>query len=517
MRVRQIRLRWLSPALAALALAPPTLGRTDQRPQRAASVEAEISASPLDPEAPPSPDPPPLDVRSFGARCDGVHSDAPAINSAIREAARTGNLRVYIPPGTCHVKQEPGQGRLDIPIRPEVDGLTLSGAPGGASRILLDADSLAILVSKGDTSPPQEVKNLTIRDLTFEVMRGKGMSHAGVLQLNHATRLHVADVVIKADGLAHQERDILMNGLVTSQGTTGLLERVVVDGGSKTGIYLAGGTHHLTVERCETANLRCAPGGSAPAVGLSIADAHAIRVIDHHSHDNDGDGLVVCANGHPPIRLPGLPDDAYGSYYPLPQAHGPTTTLEVSGGLFVDNGKASGSGIKVASAFAEVPRDIRITGAVVHGNKAYGVLVEAGDSIDLEDAIISDNGLHGVLVRDIVLAGQAPDLSRTSRVQVIDPSIYDNGRGVSSDVGGIEVWGRARDVTLRGGTIEKRDTSCRQNVGLGLVKDGKRSCIQLLVRDTSIASTPMPYGSRSSDGLFASVTVPPGLLFDCAP
>jgi len=348
-------------------------------------------------------------------------------------------------------------------------------------------------------------------------MRGKGMSHAGVLQLNHATRLHVADVVIKADGLAHQERGILMNGLVTSQGTTGLLERVVVDGGSKTGIYLAGGTHHLTVERCETANLRCAPGGSAPAVGLSIADAHAIRVIDHHSHDNDGDGLVVCANGHPPIRLPGLPDDAYGSYYPLPQAHGPTTTLEVSGGLFVDNGKASGSGIKVASAFAEVPRDIRITGAVVHGNKAYGVLVEAGDSIDLEDAIISDNGLHGVLVRDIVLAGQAPDLSRTSRVQVIDPSIYDNGRGVSSDVGGIEVWGRARDVTLRGGTIEKRDTSCRQNVGLGLVKDGKRSCIQLLVRDTSIASTPMPYGSRSSDGLFASVTVPPGLLFDCAP
>jgi hypothetical protein len=102
-------------------------------------------------------------------------------------------------------------------------------------------------------------------------------------------------------------------------------------------------------------------------------------------------------------------------------------------------------------------------------------------------------------------------------VQVIDPNIYDNGRGVSGDVGGIEVWGRASDVTLRGGTIEKRDASCRQNVGLGLVKDGGRSCSQLLVDGTNVASAPMPYGQKSSGGLFASVIVPPGLLFDCDP
>ena len=77
-----------------------------------------------------------------------------------------------------------------------------------------------------------------------------------------------------------------------------------------------------------------------------------------------------------------------------------------------------GSGIKVARSFAEVPKDVRITGAIVQGNRSYGVIVEAGNSIALEGAVISGNGIHGVLVRDVVLDGQAPEVSRTSHVQV---------------------------------------------------------------------------------------------------
>src|SRR5262245_23867298 len=67
-------------------------------------------------------DPPPLNVRDFGAGDCGEGSDAPAINRAIRAAGETGNRFVYIPPGEYRIRQEPGQGVLDAPIRPEVDG-----------------------------------------------------------------------------------------------------------------------------------------------------------------------------------------------------------------------------------------------------------------------------------------------------------------------------------------------------------------------------------------------------------
>jgi hypothetical protein len=465
--------------------------------------------------APRAPGLPAIDVRRFGALCDGVHSDAPAINRAIRAAEVSGAREVHLPPGTCYVKQEPGQGILDVPIRPEVDGLTLSGATDGTSRILLDADSPAILVNKGDTSPPEEVKNLTIRDLTVEAIHGKGLSNAGVVQLNHATRLHVADLLIKGDGRAQHDRGIKMSGLATSQGTTGLLERVVVDGGSKAGIYVASGTHHLTVKDCETAHMWNTAPVNAPPPGISVSDAHRIRIIGHRSHHNGGDGLFIATNGLAPVRLPGLPEDAYGSYYPLQQEHGPATTVEVSGGLFADNGDAGGSGIVVASMFAEVPRDIQIHGATVKGNKRSGVLVEAGDSIVLQDLTASDNGVHGVLVREVVLAGQPPEASRTSGVQVKGPQVFDNGRAVSVDIGGIEVWGRARGVSVLGGVIGKSDPSSRQNLGIGLVEEGGRSCVDLLVRGTELAREPMPYGWRTSRDLWKPVVVPPGRPFDC--
>ena len=553
MLIRQISLQWISLGLAGVALVLSTGGwacsNADTSFQGTGQIEAEshallddfddpeadpppragapdprLSGWPGGPEeagqregsgAPLSPDLLPFDVRNFGAQCDGVHSDGPAINRAIQAAGKSENRTVYIPAGTCYVRQEPGQATRDVPIRPEVNGLILSGEPGGASRILLDADSPAILVSKGNTSPPEEVKDLTLQDLTIEVINGRGVSNTAVVQLNHATNLHVADIAVKSNGLAHHARGILMSGVATSQGSTGLIERVVVDGGSKPGIYVASGTHHLTVKDCETMNMGSSASLGPPAVGMSISDAHSIRVIDHQSHHNGGDGLLIATNGLPPIRLPGLPDDAYGSYYPLGQDHGPATTVEVNGGRFVNNGGQGGSGIKVASLFAEVPRDIRITGAIVQDNRSYGVLVEAGDSIVLEGAVISDNGIHGVLVRDVVLDGQAPEVSRTSRVQVIDPHIYDNGLGVSTDIGGVEVWGRARHVSLLAGIIEKRGASSRQNVGIGLVKDGGRSCLDLLVEDIDVASAPMPYGWRSSEGVFNPVAVPSGRLFNC--
>lgn len=455
----------------------------------------------------------PLDVRDFGVACDGTGNDAPGINRAIREAEATGNLFVYIPPGTCWVRQESGQGVLQIPIRPEVDGLTLFGDPDEPSRIILDADSFAILVNKGDTSPPGEVRDLSIRDLVIEVPGGRGLSNGGVVQINNATGFHAADLTILMNGPMQHLRGIAMDGLTTSQGTTGLIERVLVDGSSKPGIYLASGTHHMTVQHCETRNAWNQPPVGAPPPGVSISDAHHVWLIDHRAHHNLGAGLLVATNGLPPVRIPGLPAEAYGSYYPEIQAHGPATTVEVIGGDFSEN--KGGSGIHVGSGYLEVPRDIRLSGVIAEGNGGPGILVEAGVSVDIEGAVVGGNGIQGVLVRDVVLQGQAPEISRTSDVRVMDSYVFDNGKLVNVDVSGIEIRGRARQVILLDNLLELEDSASRQRVGVGLVKERERACLTFVTSGTE-ARAPIRFGQSTDGAPYQPLSVPTEERYDCA-
>jgi len=483
----------------AATLAPPPPGRAPDAP-----TIPGVSVSPID-------------VRDFGADGTGARSDAPAINRAIRAAEASGNLFVYLPPGLYVVRQEPGQGILDASIRPEVDGLTLFGAPDGSSRILLEADGSAIMVNKGDTSPPRPVRDLTVRDLTIEARSGFGRSNAAIVQFNHSPGVHAADLRIHADARAQHERGIKQPGLATSQGTSGLLERVLIDGASKTGIYIASGTHHLTVRDCETRNMWNAAPVNGPPPGIGITDAHDITLINHRAHHNRGDGLLIATNGAPPIRVPGLPPDSYGSYYPLAQAYGPATRIQVIGGSFSDNGETGGSGITVASAYPEVPKDIVLSGVTTLNNQGPGIVVEAGAALEIEGAVVGGNGAHGILVRDVVLPGQDPARSRTSGVRILDAHIYDNGRRVNVDVGGLEVRGRAERVGLIGGRIESSDPGSRQRVGISLVEEGGRSCRGFFTQGAPRISLPIPFGSPGAGGRLGPLLVPAAASFHCGP
>jgi len=512
-------------ALAGCAPAPAAPG---PRPPGAARVEHERPPAPDRPAELPSPSPAamaelqttcpaPINVRDFGADGSGARSDAPAINRAIRAAAASGNRFVYLPPGLYVIRREPGQGILDVPIRPEVDGLTLFGAPDGSSRILLEADTFAILVNKGDASPPEPVRDLTVRDLTFEVAGGFGRSDIAVVQLNHAPGVHAADLRIHADARAQHARGLKMDGLATSQGTSGLLERVLVDGTSKTALYIASGTHHLTVRDCETRNAWSAPPVNAPPPGVGVTDAHHITIINHRAHHNRGDGILIATNGAPPVRIPGLPAPAYGAYHPQRQAYGPATGVTVLGGHFSDNGEAGGSGIKIASAYPEIPRDIVLSGVTVENNEGPGILVEAGASIEINGAQVRRNGAHGILVRDVVLAGQDPARSRTSGVRILAAHIRDNGRRVNVDVGAIEVRGRAEGVGVIGGVLEASDPSSRQRVGVSLVEENGRGCRGFFTGGAPRIALPIPIGGASAGGRLGPLLVPAAASFHCGP
>src|SRR5262245_382267 len=111
-----------------------------------------------------------------------------------------------------------------------------------------------------------------------------------------------------------------------------------------------------------------------------------------------------------------------------------------------------------------------ISRVVARGNRGSGILIEVGESIDIEDAEIGDNGAQGILVRDVVLAGQDSGISRTSDIRIVRPHIFDNGRRVNVEVGGLEIRGRAEGVELIGGIIiESSEPSSMQRIGVSLV------------------------------------------------
>jgi hypothetical protein len=306
-----------------------------------------------------------------------------------------------------------------------------------------------------------------------------------------------------------------MSGLAMSQGTTGLIERVLADGISNAGIYVAGGSHHVVVKDCETRNAWNAPDVHAAPAGIGISDAHHILVLDHRSHHNLGSGLLIATNGMPPVRLPGLPEDAYGAYYPAPQEHGPATLVEVVGGSFSDNAEGGGAGITIGSGYLEAPKAIRLVDVAVERNRGPGILIEAGYDIAIGGARIKDNGVQGVLVRDVVLDGQAPEDARTASVQIVDASIFDNGRRVLVDVAGLDVHGRAEEVALLGGAIGRADDTSRQRVGVGFYPEAGRACRGFFAEGMTLDAAPMPFGWGAEDGRVEPLDVPEGQLFDC--
>jgi hypothetical protein len=96
-----------------------------------------------------------FDVRSYKAKCDGVHDDAPAINATIIAAGLVNGV-VYIPPGVCLVKS---------PLY-MLAKTVITGAGINSTVISVDASfslaSLGVFISQTYYEPGTTVRNLTV-------------------------------------------------------------------------------------------------------------------------------------------------------------------------------------------------------------------------------------------------------------------------------------------------------------------------------------------------------------------
>jgi hypothetical protein len=378
-----------------------------------------------------------ISTRWFGARGDGTGNDGAAIQAAINAAASSKVLAVYIPPGRY---------RLTHAIRPEFDCLTLDGGPG----TVLVADPAddeqfpeAILVNLNAPDPPAEVRNLTLRGFTIEIRNGPaGDVSAAALQLNNCIDCVVSDLHLTYAGPQPKPKNI--DGIATSQGTTGMIQGCIVDGVPKVGIYVAQGTHDLRVEACEVKNTT----GPIGQTGISVAGADRITISNCLSHGNGLTGLLIAVNG--PI----------GSNPPSPG-----TNIRVIGGTCRDNGA---DGILVGSGFDGVfPERVQLVGVTACNNAAHGISVEAGRDVLIAGATVADNGVQGIWIENVPIDPSQP---RTARVQITGSNVQDNGRGVNVDIPGVGLRA-AEQIVITGGRLSRIAVAgSRQNYGIGLYK-----------------------------------------------
>jgi hypothetical protein len=347
---------------------------------------------------------------------------------------------VCFPAGTYRVTQA---------IRPDkADYVTLQGVAGAT--IVADPDLTnpidftypeAILVNKNDTTPLGQAVGITIQSLAIQVKTGypsTSNTSAGAIQLNNCLNCLVSNVTITYTGSTLAPPGQL-DGIATSQGTTGKIQGVVVSGMPKAGIYLSTGTHDLIVDQCEVKNIR----GPIDQAGFSITGAQNVTIMRSTGHNNGGPGILIQVQDATPLK-----------------------------GILVESSQFNsndGEGVKLSSAVVGVvPSQVAIIGVQALNNNSHGVWVQAGNQVTIDGAEVANSGISGIWVDNSPI--DANLTTRTTAVLITNPNVYDNGRLVLIQESGIGVVG-VQQVSITGGRVYRTDLTRNQVYGIGLYRN----------------------------------------------
>ncbi|MGK4002478.1 right-handed parallel beta-helix repeat-containing protein [Sorangium sp. So ce1036] len=370
-----------------------------------------------------------INVRDYGATgrgCAVTGDESDEIQSAIDSAAQCGTPYpvVYFPPGNYCVENR---------INAKVDNLTLLG--GTAATLQLNADVIALTVTKLSASNEfLPVKNVTIDNLSIDATSGHGQDNAGVLNLNNCVDCTVRNVRILGSPSATSRR---INGISTSNGTTGTIDGVVVDGMSKPGIQASYRTG-VALDGSASGGLRIInstfknmiTGGAGPAPGIAIWGGSRVIVSSCQSYNNAGDGVQIAVVSYPP-------DNSLGTA---------AKDIQILGGQFWGNGQ---NGILIGSVHeGNAPTDVAISQAQVFDNDQHGIRVTAVKNLRIDDVTLHDNGEPGLSLR-----GHAGAILQ--QVSVTNPIVYNNMKLTAAGDAykqGISIVGTT-DVTISGGKI----------------------------------------------------------------
>ena len=228
-------------------------------------------------------------IRYPGATSLDDEVDWAAIQTAIDEAAESGLLMVYIPPGRYLINRK---------IEIKVDNLEIIGSPGAVivENVATPSEAFIPILAQKDSIEP--IKNLTIKDITVEFLQA-GPESAGGIQLNQCVDFCVENVRIIGNGEG-------MNGSITNgiscayPQSTGVFRNVVVSGVSKPGLYVALG-HDIRIEGCVArkclATYPLPPKNPWLVPGFSIGNANNVIIANCQAYDNSGAGVQISRLG----------------------------------------------------------------------------------------------------------------------------------------------------------------------------------------------------------------------------
>lgn len=158
----------------------------------------------------------------------------------------------------------------------------------------------------------------------------------------------------------------------------------------------------------------------------------------------------------------------------------PAINVQISGGLYHNN---KAEGILIASAYDNVrPENIQLLGVATLNNDGRGISIEAGWDVLIASPSVVDSGFEGIWLDNWPIG---PSMPRTTRVQICNPQVYNNGRLATVDVPGIGLRA-VEQVTVAGGRLSKMPpaANARQNFGIGTYKNSTRyTCTEVRIFD----------------------------------
>src|ERR1700687_1992666 len=124
-----------------------------------------------------------VNVKDFGAKCDGVTDDRVAIQSAITAAA-SGTFALDLPPGNCLI----GTTGLTFPVRSMVTlrgrGSSGGAAAAGGTRIVYTGTGTAIQIGGSGSGPAGAISWFALENIIVDVSGSSSSTANGIVVYN---------------------------------------------------------------------------------------------------------------------------------------------------------------------------------------------------------------------------------------------------------------------------------------------------------------------------------------------
>ncbi|MEV0181678.1 right-handed parallel beta-helix repeat-containing protein [Streptomyces sp. NPDC050625] len=351
----------------------------------------------------------------------------------------------------------PGGGVLTVPagshllrrhVMVNTDGICIKGDPG--ARVVVDPVEgdldinhyAAFIANKPAASGTglDAVRNVWVQDLRIEVRKGvDGPISQGVVQYNNCRDCGVERSQVVWTGAADIDlKGRSTDGIAFSQGSSGWISEVRVDGMPKVGILMTMGAHDVLIDEVETVNSGARNGaGGYWGAGIALGGSSRITVRSAVSSGNRIAGILVGAVGGGVLGWHPARDSVITDC----TVSGNGTRSQESAGLIVNSEAFATDHVDV------LPEGVQVDDLRSYANNGHGIYVSSGRHVAIRASTVRDNTDHGILVANATHGeGRIADL--TADVSIQGSYVYRNGTVLGVHSGSVALRA-VKDVEVR--------------------------------------------------------------------